>query len=85
MSHENGKMEDPLPLMDFHKGGVPMPGKTAKVQIMERPRVVREELRRSRSESRMISQRAKITLLAFQGRLNAEMAGEVDLERQPAG
>lgn len=62
-----------------------MPGKAAKVQITERQQVVLEELSRSRSESQMISQRARIILLAFQGRLNEEIASEVGLKRKQVG
>ena len=62
-----------------------MPGKAAKVRITERQQVILEELSRSRSESRMISQRAQIILLAFQGRLNEEIAGEAGLERKQVG
>lgn len=62
-----------------------MPGKAAKVTITERQQVVLEELSRSRSESQMISQRAKIILLGFQGRRNEEIAGEVGLERKQVG
>jgi transposase len=71
--------------MDFYKGDVQMPGKAAKVQITERQQEILEELSRSRSESQMISQRAQIILLAFQGRLNEEIAGEVELERKQVG
>jgi len=62
-----------------------MPGKAAKVQITERQQVILQELSRSRSESQMISQRAQIILLAFQGYLNEEIAGEVGLERKQVG
>ncbi len=62
-----------------------MPGKAAKVQISERQQSLLEELSRSRSESQMISQRAKIILLAFEGRLNEEIAVEVGLERKQVG
>ena len=62
-----------------------MPGKAAKVRITERQQVILEELSRSRSESRMISQRAQIILLAFQGPLNEEIAGEAGLERKQVG
>lgn len=62
-----------------------MPGKAAKVQITERQQVVLFELSRSRSESQMISQRAQIILLAFQGRLNQEIALEVGLDRKQVG
>jgi hypothetical protein len=59
-----------------------MPGQAAKVWISERQQSLLEELSRSRSESQVISQRAKIILLAFEGRLNEEIAVEVGLERK---
>ena len=62
-----------------------MPGKAAKVRITECQQVVLDELSRSRSESRMISQRAQIILLAFQGRLNEEIASEAGLKRKQVG
>lgn len=62
-----------------------MPGKAAKVIITERQQVVLEELSRSRSEPLMISQRAKIILLAFARRSNAEIGAEVGLERKQVG
>jgi len=62
-----------------------MPGKAAKVTITERQQVVLEELSRSRSESQMISQRARIILRAFAGLLNEEIALEVGLERKQVG
>lgn len=62
-----------------------MPGKAAKVQISERQQSLLEELSRSRSESRMISQRAKMILLAFEGQRNEEIAVEVGLERKQVG
>jgi len=71
--------------MYSYEGDAQMPGKAAKVRITERQQVVLEELSRSRSESRMISQRAQIILLAFQGRLNEEIAGEAGLERKQVG
>jgi transposase len=62
-----------------------MPGQAAKVLISERQQTLLEELSRSRSESQMISQRAKIVLLAFEGKLNEEIAVEVGLERKQVG
>lgn len=62
-----------------------MPGKAAKVVITERQQVILEELSRSRSESQMISQRAKIVLLAFAGRSNEDIGREVGLERKQVG
>ena len=62
-----------------------MPGQAAKVVITERQQVVLEELRSARTESLLISQRAAIVLLAFEGRLNQDIATEVDLERNQVG
>jgi len=62
-----------------------MPGKAAKVTITERQQVVLDELSRSRTESRMIWQRAKIILLAFAKWSNEEIAAEVGLERKQVG
>jgi transposase len=62
-----------------------MPGTAAKVTITQRQQVVLEEFRRSRSEPRMIAQRAQIILLAFGGRLNEQIAQEVGLDRKQVG
>lgn len=62
-----------------------MPGKAAKVVITERQQVILEELSRSRSESQMISQRARIILPAFAKQSNKEIAAEVGLERKQVG
>ncbi len=62
-----------------------MPGKAAKVVITERQQVILDELSRSRSESQMISQRAKIMLPAFAGRANEDISREVGLERKQVG
>jgi len=62
-----------------------MPGKAAKVTITERQQVGLEELSRSRSESQMISQRARIILRAFAGGRNEDIALEVGLERKQVG
>lgn len=62
-----------------------MPGQAAKVTITERQQVILEELSRSRSESQMIAQRARIILLAFERGLNEEIAAEVGLERKQVG
>lgn len=62
-----------------------MPGKAAKVTITERQLLVLEELSRSRSESQMISQRARIILQAFAGVRNEDIALEVGLERKQVG
>jgi transposase len=62
-----------------------MPGKAAKVTITERQQRVLEELSRSRTEAPMISQRALIILLAFEGHQNEKISIEVDLERKQVG
>jgi transposase len=70
---------------DFDYGDEQMPGQAAKVQISERQQTLLEEFSRSRSESQMISQRAKIILLAFEGHGNQEIAAQVGLERKQVG
>jgi len=62
-----------------------MPGKAAKVTITERQQQVLEELSRSRTEARIISQRASIILLAFTGHQNERISIEVELERKQVG
>lgn len=62
-----------------------MPGKAAKVTITERQKVILEELSRSRSESKMIAQRAAIILHAFGGCLNEDISVTVGLERKQVG
>ncbi len=59
-----------------------MPGTAAKVVITVKQL---EALFRSRSESLMMAQRAKIILLAFSGMLNEGIAVEVNLERKQVG
>lgn len=62
-----------------------MPGKAAKVTITERQQRVLEELSRSRTEAKIVSQRASIILRSFAGRPNAEIGVEVGLERKQVG
>lgn len=62
-----------------------MPGQAAKVVITERQQVILEEFRRSRTESQSVSQRAEIVLLAFEGRLNQDIAVQVRLGRDEIG
>src|SRR3989337_1646347 len=80
-----GRIGDVVHLVDSDQGGAQMPGKAAKVTITERQQVVLEELSRSRSESQMISQRARIIVLAFAGRSNEEISMDVGLERKQVG
>lgn len=62
-----------------------MPGKAAKVTITERQKVILDELSRSRSEAKVIVQRATIVLRAFDGCLNEDISAEVGLERKQVG
>ena len=62
-----------------------MPGQAAKVVITERQQVILDEFRRSRTESPAVSQRANIVLLAFEGRLNQDIATQVSLGRNDVG
>lgn len=66
-------------------GEVSMPGKAAKVVISERQQEVLREFSRSKSEGRMIVQRATIILRAFAGMTNEVIAAEVQLERKQVG
>ena len=58
-----------------------MAGKAAKVVVTERQWAIGDEFRRSRSEPGWVVQRAAVILLAFEKRLNQEIADEVSLER----
>jgi transposase len=62
-----------------------MPGNAAKVTTSERQQIILSEIRRSKSESPMFGQRAAIILLAFEGRLNEDIAQEVQLDRKQVG
>jgi transposase len=62
-----------------------MPGTAAKIRISEKQQVILEEFRRSRTVARCVVQRATIILRGFQGWLNEEIAGEVQLNRQQVG
>ena len=62
-----------------------MPGKAAKVVVTERQQAILREFSRSRSEPPMLVQRARIILLAFEGRRNEEIAAEVGLNRVQVG
>lgn len=62
-----------------------MPGKAAKVTMTEKQQAILEQFSRLRSERQVISQRATIILLAFQGQLNEEISDIVGLERKQVG
>ena len=62
-----------------------MPGKAAKVRISEKQQVALQELSRSRTVAKCVSQRATIIVLAFLGLRNEEIALEVGLNRQQVG
>lgn len=62
-----------------------MPGTAAKVAVSEKQWAVLEEFRRSRSVPKSVQQRATIVLLAFEGRLNEQIAPVVELNRQQVG
>ena len=62
-----------------------MPGQAAKVVITERQQVVLQEISRSRSESRMIAQRAEVILRAFAGEWNEAIGRAVGLDRKQVG
>lgn len=62
-----------------------MPGTAAKVVITERQQVVLRELAQSRTESRILSQRAQIVLRAFDRQLNEQIAVAVGLGRLQVG
>ena len=62
-----------------------MPGKAAKVQVSERQWAVLQELSRSRTVAKGISQRALILVRAVQGLRNEPIAAEVGLIRRQVG
>ena len=62
-----------------------MPGKAAKVILTEKQQAILDEFSRSRTESLFLSQRSTVILLAFAGRLNEEIAPQVNLERHQVG
>ena len=62
-----------------------MPGQAAKVLITERQQPILLELSKSRTESRLVAQRATIVLRAFAGKLNEEVAVEIGLGRHQVG
>ena len=62
-----------------------MPGQAAKVVITERQQAVLLALSKSRTESRLVVQRATIVLRAFGGLRNEEIAAEIGLGRTQVG
>ena len=56
-----------------------MPGKAAKVVITERQQVILQQLSRSTTVAFRLRQRARVILLAFDGRLNQEIESIVEL------
>lgn len=62
-----------------------MPGKAAKVFISERQMEILETLTKSSTTSVRINQRATIILLAYQKKLNTEIAEVVNLNPQQVG
>ena len=62
-----------------------MPGKAAKVILTEEQQATLDEFSRSRTEPLFLSQRSTVILLAFAGRLNEEVAPQVNLERHQVG
>lgn len=62
-----------------------MPEKARRVQMTQWQQQVLLEFSRSRSESKVLNQRAQIILAAFDGRLNEDIAVEVGLNRKHVG
>jgi hypothetical protein len=62
-----------------------MPGTAAKVVVTEKQLSVLEELSRSRSQSKSVTLRASIIVLAFAGQLNQEISQQVGLNRLQVG
>jgi transposase len=62
-----------------------MPGTAAKVRVSERQWAILQELSRSRTVAKGIVQRALILVRGVQGRLNDQIALEVELNRQQVG
>lgn len=62
-----------------------MPGKAAKVIITEKQQSILLEFANSRSVSVAVAQRARIILLAFEGRNNEQIEGEVGLGHDQVG
>lgn len=62
-----------------------MAGKARKVVITERQQEILREMSRSRTVPYRLVGRARIVLLAFEGRSNEEIAAEVGMERHQVG
>jgi transposase len=62
-----------------------MPGKAAKILITERQQEILRTFSRSVTAASRLRQRATITLLAFDGLLNEEIAAQVGLTRRQVG
>ena len=62
-----------------------MPGKAAKVRVSERQLGILQEFCRSRSEPAWVVQRATVSVRAFEGRWNRDLAPEMGLDRMAVG
>ncbi len=62
-----------------------MPGKAAKILLSEKLLDMIETITRETTAPVRLVQRARIVLLAFEGKLNKEIAGEVGMNRQHVG
>ena len=62
-----------------------MPGKAAKVRLSEKQLGILQKISRETTASVRLIQRSRIILLAFEGSLNEEIAGEVKLNLRQVG
>ena len=62
-----------------------MPGKAAKVQLSEKQLELLQKIRHETTASVRLVQRSRIILLAFERRLNEEIADEVSLNQRQVG
>lgn len=62
-----------------------MSGKAAKIIITEKQQTILQQVANSKMSSVQHSQRSKIILLAFEGKLNQDIAAQVDLDRLQIG
>ena len=62
-----------------------MPGKAAKIQLSEKQLELLQKIRRETTASVRLVQRSRIILLAFERRLNEEIADEVSLNQRQVG